>query len=68
MKNVKVGDVVSFRSPWSYDTEVTECTVTGVSDPKIVKSAGLRTFSGVTVQGRHVGGYLDQIVSRKKGA
>ena len=58
----KVGDRVIFTQYCVDRHWRTECTVTQVSDPKIVVDPAQMLFSGVTDSGRMVGGYFDEIV------
>lgn len=57
-----IGDRIIFTGLGAGCHWRTECTVTQVSDPKIVVDPEQMLFSGVTDSGREVGGYFDQIV------
>lgn len=58
----KIGDHVIFTAAGAKWGWKTECTVTQVSDPKIVADPWYWMFSGETDTGRRVGGYVFQII------
>lgn len=58
----RIGDQIIFTGFGADCHWRTECTVTHVSDSKIVVDPAQMLFSGVTDSGRSVGGYFDQIV------
>ena len=62
MKNIVIGDRIVFTGFGEDTSWRTECTVTHVSDPKIVIEPTHWTFSGRTDSGRPVGGYFDQVI------
>ena len=61
MNSVNIGDRIIF-SGFGGTIWCTTCTVTAVSDPAIAADPAHRSFSGMTDDGRAVGGYFDQII------